>query len=84
MHFFLKNGCVFFHCACVLPRLLLPFGKNLDSKRTIYFEWPYQNYHFDNFWQLCVVSIFIATTQYAKPSQTDEAADDVLVLTEWY
>ncbi len=26
--------CVFF------TRSLLPFGKNLDSKRTIYFQWP--------------------------------------------
>ena len=26
---------------CVFsPRLLVRFGKNLDSKRTIYFEWP--------------------------------------------
>ncbi len=32
---------VCFFIVCVfLPHSLLPFGKNLDSKRTIYFEWP--------------------------------------------
>ncbi len=31
--------CVF------LPRSLLPFRKNLDSKRTIYFEWPNEMKH---------------------------------------
>ncbi len=41
MHFFNKNVCVFFDRVCFfLPRSLVPFGKNLDSKCTIYFEWP--------------------------------------------
>ena len=36
---------VCFFIVCVfLPRSLLPFGKNLDSKRTIYFEWPKYKY----------------------------------------
>ncbi len=42
MYFFHKNVCVFFHCVFI-PHLLLPFGKNLDSKQTIYFEWPNVN-----------------------------------------
>ena len=32
--------CVFFVVVFFLPCSHLPFGKNLDSKRTIYFEWP--------------------------------------------
>ncbi len=42
LHFFLKKClCVFSLCLFFLPRSLLPFGKNLDSKRIIFFEWPY-------------------------------------------
>ncbi len=29
----------FILCGFFLPRLLVHFGKNLDSKRTIYYEW---------------------------------------------
>ena len=43
IHFFHKKVHVFFTVCVFLPRSLLPFGKNLDSKRTIYFEWP--NYY---------------------------------------
>ena len=38
---------VCFFIVCVfLPRSLLPLGKDLDSKRTIYFEWPYHSSQF--------------------------------------
>ena len=42
MQFFDKKCvCVFSLCVFFWPCSLLSFGKNLDSKRTIYFEWPY-------------------------------------------
>ncbi len=40
----------FFHCVCFMPRSLVPFGKSLDPKCTIYFEWP-NNY--------CSIDMFI-------------------------
>ncbi len=63
-----KNICVFCHRVRLFASLV-PFGKNLASKHTIYFEWPkaemscsvtgwaYQISHLVDTQQLCQINI---------------------------
>ncbi len=86
--FFLKNVCVFFYCVCFLPRSLLSFGKNLDSKRTIYFEWPCTVVTIKMWYALTVILLFTTlliiysdeSWNYIQQCGIDRKLPDVYVL----
>ena len=58
---FIKMLICFFIVCVSLPRSLVPFGKNLDSKCTIYFEWPYEKKN------LPLPSLILASVRFLTP-----------------